>query len=132
MFRKALFLLLLTLSLLSIANASIVELTDENFKPIALNKEKNVFVVFYAPWCGHCHNMMPTWLDFAKRYNVNGDTIIARLDASMYKALAKKYKIQGFPTIRLFSKKNKSGLLEYKGDREMTGFQNFLNANKDG
>lgn len=106
-----------------------MELNDQNFQAIALSKEKNVFVMFYAPWCGHCHKMMPTWKEFSGMYNLKGDTIIARLDATAYKDLAKKYKIQGYPTIRLFTKKNKSGTLEYQGNRELSGFQQFLNAN---
>lgn len=126
---KPLVFILLTLSLLTFVHGELVELNDQNFQSIALSKEKNVFVMFYAPWCGHCHKMMPVWKEFSSKYSLKGDTLIARLDATAYKDLAKKYKVHGFPTLRLFTKKNKTGTLEYKGNRDEEYFLKFLNAN---
>ena len=39
------------------------------------------FVMFYAPWCGHCRNMEPTWVEVGAALKET-DVKVARLDAT--------------------------------------------------
>jgi thioredoxin-like negative regulator of GroEL len=65
-------------------------LTPENFDKVVLDPAKDVFVEFYAPWCGHCKHLAPTYEKFATAFKAEPDVVIAKIDADKYKDLANK------------------------------------------
>lgn len=69
---------------------------------IAFDKEKNVFVFFHAPWCGHCKRLVPQWEKLALSYANNDKVIIAKIDATANDVDDGYTDIQGFPTLRLY------------------------------
>jgi len=44
-----------------------VKLTKDNFKKLVLDSDYLWFVEFYAPWCGHCKNLAPSWEKAARQ-----------------------------------------------------------------
>eukprot|EP00744_Colponema_vietnamica_P025182 GILI01036936.1.p1 GENE.GILI01036936.1~~GILI01036936.1.p1 ORF type:complete len:126 (+),score=16.41 GILI01036936.1:62-439(+) len=102
--------------LVAAASANVVVLTPENFDSVVLDSSKNVFVKFFAPWCGHCIHFAPTWEKFSNE--VGGDVVIAELDATKYRSIAKQYGVKGYPTLKFFPKGNKAGL-SFNQKREM-------------
>ena len=110
----------------ALANAEVVKLTADNFDEIVMNKEKNVFVKFFAPWCGHCVRMAPAWEELSNQ--VGDDVVIADLDATQHQAVSSKYGVRGFPTLKFFPKNDKSGK-PYQGARDAASLKSFIEGN---
>merc|ERR1711862_1036966 len=54
-------------------------------------KGKDYYVKFYAPWCGHCKKMIPTWEELASADNgIN----VAKVDCTVHKELATQYGVE--------------------------------------
>merc|ERR1712154_162068 len=98
-------------------------LVGKNFHEVAMNPEKNVLVEFYAPWCGHCKQLVPVWDKLGEKYADHANIVIAKMDSTAYEL--EEVKVQGFPTIKLF-KKGTNEIVDYNGDRTVDGFSNFL------
>jgi len=79
---------------------SVIDLTEANFDEQVLNSHDLWFVEFYAPWCGHCKSLAPHWRTAANQ--LDGRVKVAALDATVHKAIADRYKVTGFPTIKIF------------------------------
>lgn len=106
--------------------SNVVVLTTDNFEEIVLNKEKDVLVEFYAPWCGHCKSLAPTYEKVATAFKLEEDVVIANVDADKHKDLGEKYGVSGFPTLKFFPKSNKAGE-DYDGGRDLDDFIAFIN-----
>lgn len=39
----------------------------DTFNEIVNNPEKDVLMEFYAPWCGHCKNLEPTYTELGEK-----------------------------------------------------------------
>ncbi|KAF3646124.1 putative protein disulfide-isomerase A6 [Capsicum annuum] len=106
--------------------SSVVVLSSDNFNEIVLDETKDVLVEFYAPWCGHCKSLAPTYEKVATAFRQEEDVVIANLDADNHKDLAEKYGVSGYPTLKFFPKGNKAGE-DYEGGRDLDDFVNFIN-----
>ncbi|ESW35323.1 hypothetical protein PHAVU_001G225600 [Phaseolus vulgaris] len=108
------------------APSSVVILSPENFDEVVLDETKDVLVEFYAPWCGHCKALAPTYEKVAAAFNLDEEVVIANVDADKYKNLAEKYGVSGYPTLKFFPKSNKAGE-DYNGGRDLDDFVAFIN-----
>lgn len=78
-------------------------------------------VEFFAPWCGHCQALTPTWEKAATI--LKGVATVAALDADAHKSLAQEYGIRGFPTIKVFAPGKPP--VDYQGARDAKPIAEF-------
>ncbi|OZJ06278.1 hypothetical protein BZG36_00778 [Bifiguratus adelaidae] len=127
----------------SIKSAPIPETNDgpvkvvvaDQFDEIVYDSDKDVFVEFYAPWCGHCKRLAPIWDQFATDIAANpanSHIVIAKMDATENDLPARvPFQIQGFPTLKLFKAGKDKEIVDYNGDRSYDDLINFLKTNSE-
>ncbi|KIO19272.1 hypothetical protein M407DRAFT_31090 [Tulasnella calospora MUT 4182] len=96
------------------------------YNKIVLDDSKDVFVEFYAPWCGHCKRLAPTWEELGEHYSAVKDKItIAKMDATENDLPpSAPFKIAGFPTL-MFKPAGSPEFLQYDGDRTFEDLVKF-------
>lgn len=104
---------------------SVKVLVSTNFDEIAFNENKDVLVEFYAPWCGHCKQLIPIYDQLGDKFKDSETVIIAKIDATANEL--EHTKIQSFPTIKLY-KKGDNSVIDYNGERTLEGLTKFIES----
>jgi protein disulfide-isomerase A1 len=99
-------------------------LVGKNFEQIVYDKTKDVFVEFYAPWCGHCKKLTPIWEELGTAFKSTSTVVIGKMDATTNTAPS-ELDIKGFPTLIFFPADNKSGV-PYDGERDLKSLKKFV------
>ena len=109
-------------------NEPVYKIVSKSFKDEVINNDKDVLIKFYAPWCGHCKQLAPIYIDLAKKLSNNKKLLIAECDATANEF--EDIEIKSYPTIKFWpgNAKNKPPI-DFKGDRTVDGFIKFLNEN---
>lgn len=100
-------------------------LVATNFEKVALDPSKDVLVEFYAPWCGHCKQLVPIYDKLAESLKDNENIVIAKMDATANEL--ETIKVNSFPTIKLFTK-GENQVIQYEGPRTLEGMKKFVES----
>lgn len=96
----------------------VVELTPANFDKLVTKSEEVWIVEFYAPWCGHCQQLVKEYSKLAKA--LKGVVKVGAVNADDHKSLGAQFSVRGFPTIKIFGL-NKKSPTDYNGQRTAAG-----------
>nr|CAG8626389.1 5586_t:CDS:2 [Entrophospora candida] len=102
---------------------AVTELTSHNFDDIALDPNKNVLSLLILL----LSSIAPIYEKVALDFEQESNCIVANLEAPSYKAIAERYDVKGFPTIKFFQKGDDKTPIDYQGDRTEEDFVKFLN-----
>jgi len=105
--------------------SNVVDLTPSNFDEV-VDGSKNVFVEFFAPWCGHCKRLAPDYEIVADAFAKQPNVVIAKVDADAHKELGSRFGVQGFPTLKFFPKGSKDPK-NYEGGRTPEDIIGYIN-----
>eukprot|EP01112_Ceratiomyxa_fruticulosa_P017589 TRINITY_DN5502_c0_g1_i1.p1 TRINITY_DN5502_c0_g1~~TRINITY_DN5502_c0_g1_i1.p1 ORF type:complete len:459 (-),score=121.34 TRINITY_DN5502_c0_g1_i1:82-1458(-) len=103
------------------------KVTDSDVIPLreemsALINNGEWLVEFFAPWCGHCKKLAPTYEKVATA--LKGKVSVANVDCTVERNLCSTFHISGYPTILFFKDEQ---VYEYSGDRSQESFVDFVN-----
>ena len=99
---------------------NVIHLDNSNYTE-AIKKYDHLYLLFYAPWCGHCRHFMPIYLEtanYCKEKNISAT--FAKIDGTASENASIYFQIEEFPTLFFFKKgekfkfngmRNKEGLL---------------------
>lgn len=114
-------------SLAGVLASAVIDLDTANFGEY-VGGDKPALVEFYAPWCGHCKNLAPTYDKLAEAFP-SGKVVIAKTDADgVGRELGTKYGVTGFPTLKWFPA-GSTEAQDYTGGRDLDSLVGFVTQN---
>lgn len=102
-------------------------IVGKNFQSVVLDSDNDVFVKYYAPWCGHCKKLAPIWEELAAEFKDVAGLTIGKFDATANEVDG--LEIRGYPTLKFYPKGNKGSPIDYDGGRELGDLKTWLQEN---
>ena len=114
------------------ASAKPTVLTSSNFSELVYDGAKSAsqdgkgwFVEFYAPWCGHCKKLAPTWDELSEKSKMNLHVGMVDCSVEGDRPLCGKYGVKGYPTLIYFPAVD-NGYYKYTvGKRDLDSLLDF-------
>ncbi|PSC74330.1 thioredoxin domain-containing 5 [Micractinium conductrix] len=119
------FLLLAALlgAALGSAGHGVHHLTDADFAE-KTGDGKVYLIKFFAPWCGHCKRLAPTWDQLGDHFKGSDRVVIASVDCTEQKDVCTKAEIRGYPTLKVYHAG--AEVDSYKGGRDFDSIKTYV------
>ncbi|KAF7256706.1 hypothetical protein EG68_06471 [Paragonimus skrjabini miyazakii] len=105
--------------------SAVVKVVAHTFDSVVNDPSKDVFVIFHAPWCGHCKQLMPKFETAAEKLKDEPDILFAAVDATA-NDIPEPFAVHGYPTLYFVPKLHKEAPKQYEGGREVDDLINFV------
>ncbi|OAA62863.1 disulfide isomerase [Niveomyces insectorum RCEF 264] len=106
-------------------SSPVLQVTGQTYNRLVEKSNHTTIVEFFAPWCGHCQNLKPSYEKAAR--NLAGLAHVAAVDCDddANKPLCGRMGVQGFPTLKIVRPAKVAGrtpvVEDYQGPRTATG-----------
>ena len=110
-----------------------MQVVGSTFSSIVNNETQDVFLKFYAPWCGHCQALAPTWEELGEELSEknNEGITVAKIDATANDYPERIFKVEAFPALYLVPRGDKERPIKYEGERELPNMLGWLMHARD-
>lgn len=108
-----------TILLKNVHSSRVLELSD-GF--IEMKNDGHWFILFYAPWCGHCKRLEPIWRHVAQALH-HSDIRVGKIDCTRYKRVVSEFGLTGYPTIMFF--RDREGEFKFNSERSTEEMVHF-------
>lgn len=106
--------------------SAVVSLTTKSFEEQVLNSKEPWIIKFYAPWCGHCKRLAPTWNKLSRSLKEAGSsTQVAKVDCTVHRRVCSRFGVNGYPSLFYI---NNGNVYKYKGGRSLPAFLDFVES----
>lgn len=113
------------------AAAAVKVITGNTFSSAVIDNEADVLLEVYAPWCGHCKQLAPTYEklgEAVKAAGLSDKVVIAKMDGTANEVDYPGVNVKGFPTIFFFKSGEKASPIDFEGNRDLDGFISFIKS----
>jgi len=95
-------------------------------REVLSEKEKDVLIFIYAPWCGHCKALFPIYEHLAEHVETSqAPLVIAKMDGTENESPTEDFEWTGFPAI-FFVPAGSGTPVKFTGDRTFFGLMSFM------
>uniref|UniRef100_A0A8C3VWH2 Protein disulfide-isomerase-like protein of the testis n=1 Tax=Catagonus wagneri TaxID=51154 RepID=A0A8C3VWH2_9CETA len=101
------------------------QLVGKNFNVVVFDKERDVFVMFYAPWSSKCRALFPVLEELGVKYQNHSTVTVAKIDITANDI--QLMHLDPYPFFRLFPTDSQQAV-PYKGEHTLKGFSDFLES----